>query len=520
MSSMGRYSKPPFQMVVMTWEIYIMSSIIQCFETIVRKNPNKTAVVLRDQQLSFQQLASYAKRVGYAIGRLNISKIPIGVFTDRTIAPLIGFIGVLYSNSFYVPIDIEMPLGKISHIIEDASISVILCGKEGDDILRAINYNGTIIHYEDLPSNECKIPTDKDFDFLYMVYTSGSTGNPKGILKTQSAEINFIDAFWERIGFNENDIIGNQTPFFFDASAKDLYLMICRGITLVIIPTELFALPPELIDYLNEKQITVASWVPTVISLVAQLNPFSMFKPTTLRKVLFVGEVMPMKHLNVWRKELPNITYINLYGQSEIAGICLYYEVEGQYDNSYMLPMGKALDNCEIYLVDLDSDSIVTEVNHLGEIYVVSNALADCYWNDEEKTKNSFIFRDFGNGPVRCFRTGDMAKFDSDGNLLFVERKDNQIKHMGYRIELNEIETVACSLPDIDRCCCLYNYDKRKIILFCQLIANSLKTGKEIRSELKPILSSYFLPGKVVIKDKLPLNRNGKIDRQALKKEL
>lgn len=493
-----------------------MSSILRCFESVVNKHPNKTAVILREQHLSFQELASLAKRVGYAINKLNISKKAIGVFTDRAIEPLVGFLGVLYSDNFYVPIDVEMPVEKIRHIIEDADLSVILCSK--DAILRTVGYNGAIIHYDNLPSNECEIPSDADNDYLYMVYTSGSTGKPKGVLKTQSAEINFVDAYWERMGFNENDIIGNQTPFFFDAAAKDFYLMVCKGLSIAIIPTELFALPPELIDYLNEKQVTIASWVPTVISLVAQLNPFSMYKPATLRKVLFVGEVMPMKHLNVWRRELPNITYVNLYGQSEIAGICLYYVVEGKFENSDTLPMGKALDNCELYLVD--NDSVVTEANHVGELYIVSNALADCYWNDEEKTRQSFVYRDFGNGTVRCFKTGDMAQYDNNGNLLFAARQDNQIKHMGHRIELGEIEAVAGSLPYVDRCCCLYNYDKRKIILFCQLTPESGKAGKEIRSELKPLLSSYMLPGKVIVKEKLPLNRNGKIDRQTLKKEL
>lgn len=495
-----------------------MTSILQCFESVVSKYPDKAAVILRDQQLSFQELASLARRVGYTISRLNISNKPIGVFTDRAIEPLIGFLGVLYSGNFYVPIDIEMPLEKIRHIIKDADLSVILCNKDGDNLLQAVNYNKTIIHYDTLPECECEVPIDKDNDYLYMVYTSGSTGKPKGVLKNQNAEISFINAYWERMGFNENDIIGNQTPFFFDAAAKDLYLMICKGITIVIIPTELFALPPELIDYLNDKQVTIASWVPTVISLVAQLNPFSMYKPTTLRKVLFVGEVMPMKHLNIWRKALPDITYVNLYGQSEIAGICLYFVVEGEFKNTDVLPMGKPLDNCKIYLID--KDSIITDSDHVGELYIVSSALADCYWNDEEKTKQSFLYRDFGNGPVRCFKTGDMARFDIDGNLLFAARKDNQIKHMGHRIELGEIETVAGSLPDIDRCCCLYNHDKRKIILFCQLVKDSSKTGKELRSKMKSLLSSYMLPGKVIIKEKLPINRNGKIDRQALKNEL
>ena len=411
-----------------------------------------------------------------------------------------------------------MPLEKIRHVIEDADLPAVICSRSGDDLLKAVNYEGIIIHYDELPSEECEIPQDQENDLLYMVYTSGSTGKPKGVLKTQSAEICFIDAYWKRMEFNEGDIIGNQTPFFFDAAAKDFYLMLCKGLTIVIIPAELFPLPPELIDYINEKKVTVASWVPTVISLVAQLNPFSMYKPTTLRKVLFVGEVMPMKHLNVWRRELPGITYVNLYGQSEIAGICSYYVVNGEFENSAVLPIGKALDNCRLYL--LDNGVPVTGPGHVGELYIVSDALADSYWNDKEKTKQSFFYHDFGEGPVRCFRTGDMAQYDAEGNLLLAARSDNQIKHMGHRIELGEIEAAAGSLAGIDRCCCLYHQEKRKIVLFCQLLPAVQKTGREIRSELKTLLSGYMLPGKIVIKEKLPISRNGKIDRQALKNEL
>ena len=495
-----------------------MSIILECFENIVRQHPEKTAIELREQRLSFQELASYSRRVGATINQLNISGQPIGVLTDRTIEPIVGFIGTLYSNNFYVPIDADLPVEKLRHIMDDADFPAIICKSSGDKMLHSVDYTGKIIHYDDLLPIESDVPHDTDHDYLYMVYTSGSTGTPKGVLKTQRAEISFIEAYWDRMGFADNDIIGNQTPFYFDAAAKDLYLMLCKGITVVMIPSELFALPPELIDYLNQKQVTVASWVPTVISLVAQLNPFSMYKPVTLKKVLFVGEVMPMKHLNVWRKALPHITYVNLYGQSEIAGVCLYYVVEGEFQNTDTLPMGKALDNCEVYLID--NDTVVTEAHHVGELYIVSDALAACYWNDEEKSKQSFVYRDFGKGVVRCFRTGDMAQFDENGNLLFAARRDNQIKHMGHRIELGEIETVAGALQEIDRCCCVYNQDNRKIVLFCQLTAGSEKTGKDIRSALKPLLSAYMLPGKVKIKENLPLNRNGKIDRQALKKEI
>ena len=169
----------------------------------------------------------------------------------------------------------------------------------------------------------------------------------------------------------------------------------------------------------------------------------------------------------------------------------------------------------------MDGDRQITEPGKVGEIYVVSQALALEYYRDPDKTKACFPVRDFGNGPQRCYKSGDLASYDGDGNLIFAARSDFQIKHMGRRIELGEIETVAGALPDVARCCCLYDQKKSRIILFCQLSAEAeVKTGTEIQSQLRSRLSSYMLPSKVHVLDSLPLNANGKIDRQALKQLL
>ena len=223
---------------------------------------------------------------------------------------------------------------------------------------------------------------------------------------------------------------------------------------------------------------------------------------------------MPMKHLNKWREALPDIQYVNLYGQSEIAGICCYYEVKGSFEDSQTLPIGKPLANCRIYL--LDGDEIVTEPGRLGEMYIVSDALALAYFNDAEKTNQVFLCRDFGRGPERCFKTGDLFRYDSEGNLLFSSRADFQIKHMGHRIELGEIESVVSEFPQIDRCCCLYNAERKKIVLFCQPAEGVTVQSGEFRQLLKKELSPYMLPSRIEFLQ-LPLNANGKIDRQKLK---
>lgn len=177
--------------------------------------------------------------------------------------------------------------------------------------------------------------------------------------------------------------------------------------------------------------------------------------------------------------------------------------------------MGTPLKNSTIYL--LDNDQIVTEPGRIGEMYIASPALALEYYHDAEKSAASFLTKDFGDGPVRCFKTGDMALYDENGHLVFAARSDFQIKHMGHRIELGEIEAIATTLDGIKMCCCLYRPEKQWIYLFAELSDGCVLTGPEVRSLLRNKLSDYMLPRKVVILDKMPLSPNGKLDRQTLK---
>ena len=489
-----------------------MENLLEYLEASAARFPDKTAVAYRQQELSYAELYRCARACAGAIGKTDKA---VGVIAGRGTETIAFFFAVLYSGGFYVPIDPDMPEDKLAAVLSDSGADTVLGMKSDEDKLRKTGFTGRYLTEESFLAEECEVPKLRKDTPAYMVYTSGSTGKPKGVLKSHGAVISFIEAYTKTFDFSCDEVIGNQTPFFFDASAKDIYLTIKLGATMEILPSTLFTLPPELIDYLNEKKVTFASWVPTAISIVAQLNPFSMVKPTTLKKLFFVGEVMPMKHLNKWREALPDIQYVNLYGQSELAGICCYYEVKKQFDNAEVLPMGVPLSNSEIYLVN--DGKVVTESGQEGEMYIVSDALALGYYNDEEKTQASFLMRDFGNGEVRCFKTGDYARRDDDGNLIFASRRDHQIKHMGHRIELGEIEAVAGSLPEIQRCCCLYNAQKRKIVMFCELSEDSTLRAADIQHLLKERLSSYMVPGKVNIMEKLPLNKNGKIDRQGLK---
>ncbi len=494
-----------------------MGNILSILEETAERFPDKKALGCRDSSLSFFEVISGAKKYAHKI-HSSIDKGTIGVFINRDIFSVVALLGVLYSGNIYVPLDPDMPAEKLDMIIKDAGLIAVLVDEANIEKLNQTGFNGEIINRSLEVQTEYSDLTKEANDPAYIVYTSGSTGKPKGVLKSHGSLISFIDAYQNEFAFSNEDIIGNQTPFFFDAAIKDLLVMIKTGATLEIIPTELFSTTTTLIEYMNEKKISFCSWVPTALSLVAQMCPFEYVKPQYLKKMYFVGEVMPMKHLNVWRENLINVEYVNLYGQSELAGVCCYYRVEKQFENDATLPMGRTLSNCKIYLCD--GDNIINEPGKIGEIYLVSDALAMEYYNDTEKTSASFLVRDFGEGPIRCFKTGDLATYDTEGNLLFASRSDYQIKHQGRRIELGEIEAYAGSIEEIGRCCCLYDNIKKKIVLFCELSSGVNASASDIKIKLRSVITSYMLPNKVVIMEKLPLNPNGKIDRQKLKESL
>lgn len=494
----------------------LIPSLLDYLFNSYQNHKNKVAISDKNNQYTYQELYTKSQNIAHLLSNYDLQSKPIAVMGNPSVSTIALFFGVLYSGNFYVPIDPDMPTEKLQMIFNDADFSVVLGIEENRDTINKLDYNGafyTISDFEDTELMDINLPQMTGNEPAYMVYTSGSTGVPKGVVKTHNAIISFIEAFTATFDFTEDEIIGNQTPFFFDASAKDIYLMLKLGCTMEILPSTLFSLPPELIDYINDKKITYACWVPTVLSIVAQLNPFSMVVPKTLKKLFFVGEVMQIKHLKKWMEALPDIQYVNLYGSSETAGVCCYHKVSYDDLNSLMLPIGKPFNNCHVYLVD--NENIIDYPDHIGELYIASDTIAMEYFQDTEKTEKAFLYKNFGNGIERCFKTGDLAQYDKNGNLVFAARTDFQIKHMGHRIELGEIEAICSNLNIIDRCCCLYDVSKRKIILICT-VSDPIKP-QEIKSILKSHLSSYMVPGKVVVLDELPINANGKIDRQKLK---
>ena len=499
-----------------------MQNLLSLLESAALRFPDKTAVACRDEHYSFSGCLDLASRLGRAVrDRMDAAGVtggnhPVPVMVSRDAGTVVAFLAVLFSGNFYVALDPDMPREKLSRILAELSPSVILSSGGAPESLRDAGYTGPVLGLGDVSAEPLPLPDTSPEAPAYMIYTSGSTGVPKGVLKSHSAVLAFISSFSGHFGLGAEEIIGNQTPLFFDASAKDLYLMLFTGATLEILPSELFILPVTLIRYMNERKVTYISWVPSALAVVTQLNTFREVLPQTLRRVFFVGEVFPMKQLRKWMEALPELTYVNLYGSTEQAGICCWQEVDASLLEEDILPIGKPLPGCTVLL--RGENGWITAPDETGEIYSAGPSLALEYYRDPEKTASAFPLMTLPDGSrQRMLATGDLARYDAEGRLRFVSRSDTQIKHMGRRIELGEIEAAAEKLPEILRCCCLYNDKKKQIVLFAETAPESAATGRELRSALKPLLAEYMVPAKVEVLEQLPQTPNGKIDRQKLK---
>ncbi len=349
-------------------------------------------------------------------------------------------------------------------------------------------------------------------DVLYVLFTSGSTGIPKGVTIGQRSVMDYTEWVTDTFGVNEHTVLGNQAPFYFDNSVLDIYQMISVGATLHIIPRKLFKFPLRLLEYVRDNSVNMIFWVPSVLCTIANFEVLDACNVSCLKKVLFAGEVMPNKQLNVWRKTLSNTLFANLYGPTEITVDCAYYIVDREFVDSDPLPIGLPCRNSDIIVLN-ENDKQVTG-NEQGELCVRGSSLAYGYYNNPEKTKEVFTQNPLNdNYPEIIYRTGDMVHYNERGELMYDGRKDFQVKHMGHRIELGEIETAVSSVKGVESNCCVFD-DEKDMLIVCYIGAAE---ERELRLSLSSLLPEYMMPRRYCKLDNMPLNRNGKIDRVKMK---
>lgn len=502
----------------------MQKNVLEYLEAAAKRFPDKIVFADSKTEITYAEFMDRAKRVGSGLIRRFGSKWtrgPVAVLIDRSVQPLVSFFGVIYSGNFYVPVDRRMPYERIRLILNTLDARVLIAEKKDDRFPEQLSCGGEVCYQEELLEEavdpEALLQVQRrqtDTDPLYAIFTSGSTGVPKGVVVAHRSVIDLADQFKKEFDFDENTVIGNQAPFDFDVSVKDIFSTIKNQASMYVIPQVMFSFPAKLIRYLNEKKINTIIWAVSALRIIENLKGFASEVPQYLRTIMFSGEVMSVRVLNYWRGYFPEARFVNLYGPTEITCNCTFYKIEREYTEDEVLPIGRAFENESVFL--LDGDRLIEKPGEPGEICVRGTCLALGYYNNPEKTAEAFCQNPLNRAyPERIYRTGDIGKYDLQGQLVFISRKDAQIKHMGHRIELGEIEAAVNALELLDTGVCL---SVGEDIVLCYQAA--LPAERDILRALGKKLPKYMLPTKLLWYPALPMNKNGKIDRVRLRNEI
>lgn len=509
-----------------------MITVCEMLERSADRFPGKTAFSDPDNSITFQELLVSSKKLASHFiesGYMNRPDRSVLFYMEKCVNTVPIMFAGAYCGAFYCFVDIRQSDERAKSIIKCVDPSIIVTDHKNEERLQRIlnNKTGYLLtedltdrsHLDNISVNEAALLSIRseytDLLPLYVNFTSGSTGVPKGVAVSHSSVIDFIEVFTETFGITSDDVIANQAPFDFDVSVKDIYSGVHTGATVHLIPREYFTNPTLLMDYLCDRDITVIIWAVTAMCFISIMNGFDYRTPERLRMIMFSGEVMPVKQLNKWMDHIPDAKYVNLYGPTEITCNCTYHIISRRYDNDELIPIGIPFKNEKVFLLD-DHNSLISDAGIEGEICVGGRCLAIGYYKDNVKTEESFVQNPLnGNYRERIYRTGDLGRYDESGLLYYTSRKDFQIKHMGQRIELGDIELSAMAVDGISRACCIYDHNRKKIILFY--------TGEldreTLSGKLKEKLPEFMIPGKTVKLENFPINKNGKIDRVALQKK-
>lgn len=510
-------------------------NILELLERSAERFPDRPAFGDPEKDIAFRELVRKARAAGELLAADVPSESPVAFYLEKSVDAVTAMFGAVYAGGFYSFIDVRQPAARAQKVLDVLEPAVLITDEENAEKAEELSFGGRKILLKELLEQAGRTLSGQkeplpplspvlarirsamaDTAPLYVNFTSGSTGTPKGVAVCHRSVIEFIAHFAPLFQVTEEDIFGNQAPFDFDVSVKDIYSGLYTGAKVQIIPREYFSNPTQLMDYLCEKKTTILIWAVSAMCFVSIMNALDYRIPETVRAVGFSGEVMPIKQLNVWKKYLPDAMYVNLYGPTEITCNCTYYILDPgkEYGLEEVIPAGTAFENEKVFLLDEENQEVdPSDLSGEGEICVGGTCVALGYYRDPERTAAAFVQNPLNDRyPERIYRTGDIGRYDADGNLVYVSRKDFQIKHLGHRIELGEVEADTMARDGVSRACCIYDAKKKRLILFY----TGERDKKDLEKELKEVLPPFMVPNKTIRLEEMPLNKNGKIDRHAL----
>lgn len=493
------------------------TNVIEYLIESAKNYKNKIAFDDLINNVTFGDLDKITMRV--ATGLKGFKNKPIAIYIDKCLDAIIAMFSVIRSGNFYTIIDTKMPEDRIKLIFDTLNPALVITTLELEEKAKNIHENVLILENlkETVVDNEYLndvLSKSIDLDPVYTLFTSGSTGVPKGYIVNHRGVIDFVEAMTKTFNLSSEDVFANQSPLYFDLSINDVFGTIKNGNTIYLIPQSKFMFPAPLVDLLNEKHVDSIFWVPSALVLTSAA--LSIKAPKYLKRVLFCGEVMPNKQLNIWRKYVPDALYANLYGPAETVDASTYYIVNREFKDEDSLPIGVPFKNTKVLVITEDNKE-VNDIDEVGELCILGSSLSMGYYNNKEMTDKAYVQNPLNKNYIEyMYRTGDLVKYNKYGELEFVSRKDYQIKHMGYRIELGEIESQTLSIDDITVSVCIYDDKNKQIVLFYE---GKIIDSNELFSLLKEKLPVYMMPSKIFYVKNLPHNANGKVDKKVIKEK-
>ncbi len=507
--------------------------------------PNSVAVEYQDKKITYAELEVESNKLSCFLSECGITRgSRVGIHLNRSIEAIIAAFGVLKTGAAYVPLDPLSPVSRMGHIIRTCGVGLVLTASEKlakleqtlseNPLLKTVvvmnkaGSGGThpvpakVYSWPDVRETvkaDVICANTIETDLAYILFTSGSTGIPKGVMLSHLNALTFINSACHFFQIQPDDRFSNICPLHFDMSVFDLFVAFKAGATVVIIPEVITSFPVKLAEVIAEKKISVWNSVPSALSLLATYKSLDSHDLSSLRLILFAGETFPLKYLRRLQEAVPKARYCNMYGQTE-ANSSTYFWVEGPLSEARTsLPIGRSLPNFDVFALDDDGKQVSTS-GEVGELYIRSSTVALGYWGDVEKSEAVFVRNPLGiNANERVYKTGDLVHLDSDGNYVFVGRKDHMIKSRGYRVEIGEIETILCNHPEIKSAVAFPIPD--------EIIGNRIGTvvvpfnpGQMSKMDIVKYCSErlprYMVPDVVCFRDSLPTTSSGKVDRKIL----
>ncbi|NCT61530.1 MAG: amino acid adenylation domain-containing protein [Microcystis aeruginosa G13-01] len=493
--------------------------IHQLFEEQVKRTPDAIAVVFDNQQLTYSELNNRANQLAHYLQKLGVKpKELVGICLERSLEMIVGLLAILKVGGAYVPIDPDYPQERISFMLQDTQVKIILTCESLETSLP--NHQAIVVCLDkdwqqiNQASQENLNSTVSADNLAYVIYTSGSTGIPKGVIVTHQA-VNRLVLNTNYIQFTPDDRVVQASNIAFDAATFEIWGALLNGAKIIIIAKSVLLSPQELALSLKENQISVLFLTTALFNQLANLVPQAF---SNLRCLLFGGEAVEPKWVEeVLEKGAPQ-RLLHVYGPTENTTFSCWYLVEKVASTATTIPIGKAIANTQIYLLDKNLQPVPIGV--VGELHIAGAGLAKGYLNRPELTQEKFIANPFDKtGKSKLYKTGDLARYLPDGNIEYVGRIDNQVKIRGFRIELGEIEAVLSQNQAVQSSCVIVREDNlgdKRLVAYVVLQPEINLTTNEIRQFLRAKLPDYMVPTAFVLLDTFPLTPNGKIDRRAL----